>query len=203
MGSFGRGRTNKLARLVEGKTDNCTLVVTMDDAELREVACALLGTGGPDEDLRVLAQLTGYNGHAILRVHVQSGNIIVVTMKVPLLVIHLVVHNAQCCVVVHKVAVLVVEEVGARTLARGVAVNKLQPQRVGTGKGQHAVSLTSVIGSDVVAWRKAHALERMVLEGVVERVVILVQITQIRAVVEIAVPIPFGRFGPKALPRKE
>ena len=98
--AHARERTDELSRLVEGEAKDRAFVVPVDEAELRQVARALLGPRRPDKDLWILAHLARDDREPVLRAHVERGDVIVVAMKVPLLVVRLVIHDAECRVVV-------------------------------------------------------------------------------------------------------
>ena len=155
----------------------------------------LLRPGVPHHDLGLLAHLTGHHREPVLRAQVQGTDVVIVAMEEELLVVCLVVHNTQGRRVVDQAAIRIVKEVGAAALARGVAVHKRQPQRVAGLQLSHVVGLTRVVGPDVVARSKRHALERVVLERVVEGVVVLHHVAAQAIGIEVAVldPLRFGR----------
>ena len=175
---FAERRTDELSSLAEGEADDRALVIAVDNAELRQMARILLRLRRPHEDLRVLAQLAGHDGRAVLRVHVECGDIVVVPVEEPLLVGILVVDDAERCIVVHDVPLLVVEEVVPTALARGVAEHKPQLQTIGGRHVGQAVRLARIVWSNVVRRREDHPFERVVLERVVEGVRVLQEIAE-------------------------
>ena len=177
-------------------------MVPVDEAELLQGA-ALIRTRVPDNDLRILAHLARDDREPVLWAHVERGDVIVVAVEVPLLVIRLVVHDAECRVVVDDAAVLVVEEVVAAALARGVPVDEAQAQRIRAGQREHAVRLTRIVRPDVVRRRKGHPLERVVFERVVERILVLVEVADLRVIVGRVEALPIRRLRTEASPRQQ
>ena len=177
-------------------------MVPVDEAELLQGA-ALIRTRVPDNDLRILAHLARDDREPVLWAHVERGDVIVVAVEVPLLVIRLVVHDAECRVVVDDAAVLVVEEVVAAALARGVPVDEAQAQRIRAGQREHAVRLTRIVRPDVVRRREGHPLERVVFERVVERILVLVEVADLRVIVGRVEALPIRRLRTEASPRQQ
>ena len=86
------------------------------------------------------------------------------------------------------------------------SIDKLEPQRVARLQSAHIVRLPRVVRPDVIPRREGHPFERVVLEGVVERVIVLKEVAAHRAVGRVGerlVALPLGLARAKLVAEEE